>query len=184
MKHIPLNGMLLPFMFILLQACASGKINSSYSNKGSVPPLNAEFTGTALPGESVYRNEINIRAVRHFKQMFPEAQDEQWYVIKHGFMAKYRKDDTNIRIDYSKQGNWLYTIRYINEKKLPREVRNLVRSTWFDYSISSAEEIQINHGYIYVIHIHEGNDWKIIRVADGEMDEIIPPGKGGQTLTL
>lgn len=110
---------------------------------------------------------------------FPAAQDERWYVIQNGYMAKYKDGDTNLRLDYDRHGNWLYTIRYINEKKLPREVRSLVRSTWYDHLISSAEEIQVGEQFIYILHIHEGDDWKLIRVADGEMSEIIPPGKAG-----
>lgn len=177
MKHNTLTGTLLPVILILLQACASGKVSSS-NNRASVPASLPDGIPAAT-GSMVYRNDIHIKAVRHFKQSFPAAQDERWYVIQNGFMAKYKDGDTNLRLDYDRHGNWLYTIRYINEKKLPREVRALVRSTWYDHLISSAEEIQVGNQFIYILHIHEGDDWKLIRVADGEMNEIIPPGKAG-----
>lgn len=178
MKHNTLSGILLPVILILLQACTASKVNSS-GHHASSPASLPDVTSTAT-GDAVYRNDIHIRAVRHFKQTFPGAEDERWFVIKHGFMARYRTGDTNIRLDYDQHGKWLYTIRYINEKKLPREVRAQVRSTWYDYAISSVEEIQYGAlPLIYIVHIHEGNDWKLIRVSDGEMNEIIPAGKAG-----
>ena len=180
MKHITLTGILLPAVLVLLQACAGGKVNSSnhHAHAPAGPP-EIPPPANAL-GSQVYRNDIHIRAVRHFKQTFPGVEDERWYMIVNGFMAKHKVGDIHIRLDYDRYGNWLYTIRYINEKTLPKEVRAMVRSTWYDYAISSVEEIKYGTlPLIYIVHIHEGNDWKIIRVSEGEMNEIIPPGKAG-----
>ncbi len=180
MKHITLTGILLPAILILLQACAGGKLNNGnhHAQAAAGPPDISPPAATT--GNQVYRNDIHIKAVRHFKQTFPGAEDERWYVIQNGFMAKHKVNDTNIRLDYDRYGNWLYTIRYLNEKKIPKEVRAMVRSTWYDHAISSVEEIQYgNLPLIYILHIHEGNHWKIIRVSAGEMNEIIPPGRAG-----
>lgn len=179
MKHTTLHGLLLPVMLILLQACCAGKVNSSYHSTSQASDLVPDKALTASIGPTVYRNNISIRAVRHFKDTYPKALDEQWYVIQRGFMAKFRVDGINVRSDYDQHGNWLYTIRYLYEKQLPREVRRIVRSNYLDYEISSAEEIQVNRDFIYLLHIHEGKDWKTIRVHNGEMSEVIPPGKVG-----
>ncbi|WP_276485056.1 hypothetical protein [Paraflavitalea pollutisoli] len=177
MKFNTLHGWLLPVMLILLQACSTGKVTSSYHNNGLAPDLMPDKALTASIGPTVYRNNISIRAVRHFKDTYPKAQDERWYIIQNGFMAKFRVDSTNVRTDYDQHGNWLYTIRYLYEKQLPREVRRIVRSNYLDFIVSSAEEIQVNREFIYLLHIHEGKDWRIVRVYNGEMSEITPPGK-------
>lgn len=180
MKHITLTGILLPGILSLLQACAGSRVNSNSYPAQTSAGLPDTPPAALHTGSQVYRNDIHIRAVRYFKHQFPGVEDERWYVIRDGFMVKHREEETNIRMDFDRFGNWLYTIRYINEKKLPKEVRALVRSTWYDHAISSAEEIQYaNLPLIYILHIHEGNDWKIIRVSNGEMNEIIPPGKAG-----
>lgn len=170
-------GVLLPLVLILLQACHTGKATSSYQNNGTVPVFQTDMLVQASAGTGTYRNDISIRAVRHFTETYPDVQDERWYIIKDGFMAKFRRDSTHIRIDYNRNGKWLYTIRYLFEKQLPREVRRLIRSNWLDHQISSAEEVQVDKQFIYLVHIHEGNDWKIIRVIDGEMTEVFPPNK-------
>lgn len=176
MKHYTLSGILLPCILILLQACASSRVNS-HPNPVSPTAGVPDVFPAAESGNAVYRNDIHIRAVRHFKKTYPGVEDERWYVIRNGFMAKYKIGDVGLRIDYDQYGRWLYSIRYYTEKKLPRDVRGLVKSTWYDYAISSVEEIDINKQLIYIVHIHEGADWKMIRVCDGEVSEILPPGK-------
>ena len=177
MKKYTFTGMLMPAILIMLQACAGSRVNSSTSL--SVSGAGLREARNKKDSNPILRNEISIKAVRHFKKYYPTIQDEKWYVITNGYMVKYKEGDVNTRVDYDPQGNWSYTIRYLTESKLPKDVRKLVRSTWYDYAIASIEEIQVDHNFIYIVHIHEGDDWKMIRVADGEATEILPPGKTG-----
>jgi hypothetical protein len=176
MNKNTLTGILMPIILIMLHACAGSRTNSSRNaSVTSTPEARVEEAN-----HPVFRNDINIRAVRHFSKFFPSAKEEKWYVIKNGYMAKYMDGDIRTRVDYDEKGNWLYLIRYYTEKKLPRDVRGLVKSTWYDYAISSIEELHCKEQVVYLIHIHEGDDWKIIRVQDGDMSEIIPPGKANK----
>lgn len=177
MKKNTLAGILMPAILIMLHSCAGSRVNSNSTASSS----GAYFkeTGHVKDSHPLLRNEISIRAVRHFKKNFPAIQDEKWFVITNGYMVKYKDGDVSTRVDYDLQGNWSYTIRYLTESKLPKEVRKLVRSTWYDYAISSVEEIQVDRDCIYIVHIHEGDDWKMIKVADGEATEIYPPGRAG-----
>lgn len=183
MKKYTLAGILMPAILIMLHACAGSRVNSNTtvfsSDTGFKEPSPVKDSHPLLRNP-LLRNEISIKAVRHFKKFFPTIQDEKWYVITNGYMVKYKEGDVNTRVDYDLKGNWSYTIRYITESKLPKDVRKLVRSTWYDYAISSIEEIQVDHNFIYIVHIHEGDDWKMIRVADGEATEVFPPGKAGE----
>jgi hypothetical protein len=177
MKKTPPTGFLLPVILIMLHSCASSRVNSTAHSPASV---NTNLTEARLvadkSGPPVLRNEISIHAVRHFRKFFPAVESEKWYPIVNGFMAKYKKDDVGVRVDYDKRGKWLYTIRYYTESKLPKDVRKMVRSTWYDYAISSVEEIERENQLIYILHIHEGEDWKMIQVCNGEMAEVHPPG--------
>jgi hypothetical protein len=179
MKNNTFTGTLMPTILILLCACTASKVNNQSSYNKNFVAVSSPDATPAETGNAVYRNDIHIKAVRHFRKSFPAVKDERWFIIQNGYMAKYKTGDTNIRIDYDQHGNWLYSIRYITEKDLPRIVRAQVKSTWYDYTISSVEQIEIgHHPLIYILHIHEGEEWKIIRVCDGEMSEMIPPGKG------
>jgi len=176
MKKNIITSLLTPAILIMLNACAGSRVNSA--TQTPVHQTGYTNVGNAMDSQPLLRSEINIRAVRHFMKTFPSVRDEKWFVITNGYMVKYKQEDSvSVRVDYDVKGNWSYTIRYYNEKKLPKDVRKLVRSTWYDYTISTIEELQIDTNFIYIVHIHDGDDWKMIRVADGEATEIFPPNK-------
>lgn len=57
-----------------------------------------------------------------------------------------------------------------SEKELPKEVRALVKSTYYDYSIGWVKEVSQNQTVVYVVHIADGQNWKDLLVQDGEME--------------
>ena len=180
MTKTSLTGFLLPVILILLNSCASSRVNSNTHSQ----PLSATTVTEATlvadkQAQPVLRNEINIHAVRHFRKLCPTVEDEKWYPIINGYMARYKQADVKVRVDYDQRGRWLYTIRYYAENRLPKDVRKLVRSNWYDYAIATIEEIERENQLIYIVHIHEGNDWKMIQVCDGQVSEMNPPGSAG-----
>jgi len=113
---------------------------------------------------------INTKAVRDFKKNYPNADGEQWYSFKDGFAVKFKEDGLQHMSTYSRVGNWLYTIIYYEEKKLPENVRAMVKSIYYDYSITMVEEINLHDDQtIYLVHMQDENTWKILKIADREM---------------
>jgi hypothetical protein len=63
---------------------------------------------------------------------------------------------------------------------LPKDVRALVRSTYYDYHITQADEI-LQHGNeepVYLVHLKDEKSWKNIMIKDGEIIEREEYGKG------
>src|SRR5689334_16189115 len=75
------------------------------------PKVNA--MKTSVP----YINNVSIKAVRHFKKTFKNASDEKWYEMPDGYRVNFMLNDIRCRLDYDKNGTWLHTIKYCNEKK-------------------------------------------------------------------
>lgn len=120
-------------------------------------------------------NNINVSAVRDFLKRFNEQPNARWYKMKDGsLMVKFEKPDDAYRVAYTSRGNWIYTIQTYYEKKLPRDVRAIVKSTYYDYAITQVEEIAHSdaEGTIYIVHLKDDVSWKTVRVCNGEMDEM------------
>lgn len=178
MKNYTTGGIIVPALLIMLCSCAGSRINSN-------SPITSNGNSTESSrraNDNTYLNDIHIRAVRHFEKHYPAVPDKKWFVITNGFMVKYKDGDVPVRVDYDIRGNWLYAIRYYGEKKMPHAVRALVKGTWYDYTITGVEEIQQVGLPIYIVHMHEGDDWRMVQVQDGEMKEIIMPGKPGSKM--
>ena len=57
-----------------------------------------------------------------------------------GYIAKFTADSVKTIVAYGIRGAWHYTLRYYNEKKLPHDVRTIVKRTYYDYDILGAVE--------------------------------------------
>ena len=112
---------------------------------------------------------INSRAMRDFKRSYPDVDDAQWYSFKDGFAAKFNDEGTEHMVTYNRIGDWQYTISNYDEKKLPESVRAIVKSTYYDYTISLVQEINMHTQTIYLIHMQDASTWKTLKIADGEM---------------
>ena len=114
--------------------------------------------------------DINARALKEFSKTFKTAANATWYEIKDGFIAKFKDDGIETRVGYNHKGRWMSTIRTYTEANLPRDVRRLVKSTYYDYSIFLVQEVTVGDKTVYLVKIEDADTLKTIRVIDGEMD--------------
>lgn len=122
---------------------------------------------------SLYK--INFKAASDFKNTYPNISDETWEVPKNGYVARFTSNSVITMNYYDKKGRWLHSIQRYDETKLPKNIRALVKSNYYDYSITSIQEINLNRNNtepIYLVHIKYDNEHKTLRVCAGEMEEL------------
>ena len=116
-------------------------------------------------------NAINKKAIKDFASKFGSSLNETWYQINDGFVSNFKLDGFANRVYYDRKGRWQYTVKTYGEKKLPRDIRSIVKSTYYDYSITMVEEVQSADNMIYVVHIDGEKDFMKLRISkDGELD--------------
>jgi hypothetical protein len=123
----------------------------------------------SLQNGSGYLNHLSTKAARDFAERFPEVEGK-WFAAKNGFVVRFILDSIGCRAAYDTKGNWVYTIRTYDEWKLPKQVRHLVKGTYYDYTITQVEEIdRPNEHKVYLVHMYDATTWKNVQVRDGEM---------------
>jgi len=130
-------------------------------------------TETKNDKSTLYR--INFKAVSDFKNAYKDISDETWEVSKNGYVARFASNSVRTLNCYAKNGTWLHSIQYYDETKLPKDVRALVKSKYYDYSITSVQQINVKRNIeepIYLVNIKYNNEYKTIRVCEGEMEEV------------
>jgi hypothetical protein len=128
--------------------------------------------GALLPIRNAGGNAAAIKATSQFWDSYGESKHENWYPLPDGFLAEFTEGNVLTKAVYSKNGNWVYTIRQYTEKELPVDVRALVKQTYYDDTIGVVKEV-IQPGYTtYLIHIEDNVRWKTIRVRDDEMEVV------------
>lgn len=81
---------------------------------------------------------------------------------------------------YDKKGKLLYAVYRYDVKGLPKDVRLLVKSEYYDYSIIGIEEVQIpgNNSSVYFVHVQNEDKLKTVKVYNGETELINEFKKG------
>ena len=117
-----------------------------------------------------YLNEIDSRAVRSFVGTYWNATDANWVTYPGGYVVYFTKNGIPNRGYYSRSGELECLIRQYTEKDMPADIRHMVKSEYYDYSIFLVHEI-INRGKTsYVVKIEDKTSFKEIRIDDAGME--------------
>src|SRR6266542_3813547 len=95
---------------------APGSSNSAMDNTATEKEDNNALSG------------IPPRAVKDFEKSFKGITSEHWSRLDDGYIATFSVDSVQTRIAYNRKGIWNHTIRYYGEKKLPRQIRDIVKA--------------------------------------------------------
>ena len=117
-----------------------------------------------------YLNEINTKAVRNFISTYRNASDPKWVTYRGGFVVYFHDDSIHCKVYYDKRGDHQTTIRQYSEKKLPHEIRHMVKSVYYDFSIYLIKELTAYGRTWYEVSIEDKTSIKEIKIADGVME--------------
>lgn len=161
-------GITLPLLAISLvsygQATTSGL---RFSNE--VPTTENSFSKT---GSTLSRADVKSRAAKNFATTYKSVSSEKWYEMPNGLSAMFTSKDVRCRVDYDKKGYWLRAIRTYDENELPSDLRHLVKSSYYDYSIIAVHEIEQPKGnFTYIAHLEGKTKMINLRIHDGDIEE-------------
>jgi hypothetical protein len=117
-------------------------------------------------------SSIHVRAIKDFSHSYKDASETRWSKISDGYVAWFKVNGIVNRTFYDKSGNWHFTVSYYDEKNLNREVRAIVKRTYYDYSIVSVQEVRVEDKTIYLVNVQDDQNFKVLRICDGEMETV------------
>jgi hypothetical protein len=118
---------------------------------------------------NVSGDKAAVRATRDFWQRAGDQNDAHWYKAATGYIAEYSEGALKAQYVYDRKGSFSYSIVTYTEKEMPADVRHLVRSNYYDFTIGWVKEINEAQTTAYVVHIEDAASWKDVVVQDGEM---------------
>ena len=117
-----------------------------------------------------YLNELDTRAVRAFVHTFWNASDANWVTYPGGYVVYFTSDGISHRAYYTRSGHLECTIRDYFEKDMPADIRHMVKSAYYDYSIFLVNEVTSNGQTSYVVKIENKTSFKEITIDDQGME--------------
>jgi len=117
-----------------------------------------------------YLNEIDSRAVRSFVGTYWNATNANWVTYHGGYVVYFTENGISNRAYYTRSGDLECIIRQYTEKEMPADIRQIVKSAYYDYSIFLVHEI-INRGKTsFVVKIEDKTSFKELRIDDAGME--------------
>lgn len=115
--------------------------------------------------------DFNSKALRDFQARFQKVENAQWFSDQNGFMSYFIKNGYGNRVFYDRKGHWQFSLMLYTEDQLPVDLRASVKAKYFDLAITLIEEVQTNNGMVYIVHLEDKSNIKILRLSsDAEME--------------
>lgn len=133
---------------------------------------NNDYAYNATTGESIGNaaTSVNEKALKNFAKKF--SATASWYEAKEGtLVASFTNNDVQTRVSYSKEGNWLYTVKHYGANGLPSDVLGDVEFAYSFYTINSVDEVDSYGDPVYVVHLESKKDFITLIVCNGSMVE-------------
>lgn len=156
---------------IALVSCAYAQTSKFSPELNNPASKEVAYTNTANDGDIPATVNISTKALKDFNKTYKKAATAGWFVIKDGYLAEFKQDGVTTKVYYDHKGRWVGNLRSYFEDKLPRDIRHLVKSHYYDYNIYYVHEVSVHDKTVYLIKIEDKTSLKTIRVQDGEMDE-------------
>jgi hypothetical protein len=114
------------------------------------------------------------KATRNFSRDYKGASDVDWTLTKEGgYVCRFTLEGVGKMAFYDRKGNWESTVAGYTETQMPKELRKTVRRNYYDYSILYVHEISMaGRPTVYMVQVKDERFIKILRVADGELEEV------------
>jgi hypothetical protein len=168
------------FVAVLLTwtTAANGQSLNSSANQGlEQDKIFSSADAVDLSGDNTAR-EMK-KAIRSFSNEFGEVTNAKWFKLKNGsLLVQFSQNEIRTRVVYNKRGVSEAMYRYYTEDKLPVDVRQLVKSNYYDYNISSVAEVHVAENMSYIINIEYKKSLKTIKVVGTEIEELEERIKG------
>lgn len=149
---------------------AQAKGNIASANTGNKNLALSETNRENESAGSTTKSKKSAKAFKSFSRQFKNVPNAAWEMTNTGaFVASFHDEKVNTKVYYNENGGYICTIKRYAESELPESVRHMVKSTYYDYNIICAEEIE-SSSKVYLVHIVFGDNNKTIRVTDEGMD--------------
>ncbi|HUR12628.1 MAG TPA: hypothetical protein VM012_14730 [Flavitalea sp.] len=124
------------------------------------------------------RLQLNSKIVRNFVKDYPQVSGVTWRKDGRNYVAKFKTGEVSNKVVYARNGQVKYSLKTYTENGLPQRVRSAVKSVYYDFFISSVQELKLNGRTFYFIQMSDAQNWKTVRWTEGELQEIESFQKG------
>lgn len=154
-----MKKLIIPFLL-------SGLILTLGVNSASAQVQLKEVTISGAP----IRVQVSKQVSDSFASLFVGAQEPKWFQSDKNFVVRFIMDNQQNKAEFTRKGDLVYHMAFGYEKEMPADIRTIVKSKYFDYTINSTVKVEYEGKSAWIVNIEDGKQYFVLRVVDGVMD--------------
>lgn len=147
--------------------------SSSYSQDTGITTL-PSVTVTA----KTTTTDVSQKVVKAFKAAFKDAEDPKWFKLNKDFLVQFIMNQQQNNALFRKNGFMIYHLAFGGEKNLPADIRKIIKPNYYDYNITKVVQVSEADRNIWVVNMEDAKKYIIVRVENGELEEVQNITKG------
>ncbi|MDB5022507.1 MAG: hypothetical protein JWP78_262 [Mucilaginibacter sp.] len=154
-----MKKLIIPFLLSALILTAGTKIASAQVQL-------KEVTVSGAPTRAVVSKQVSDS----FTSLFKGAEAPKWFQADKNYVVDFILNSQVNKAEFTRKGRLVYHMVFGNEKQMPVDIRTIVKSKYFDFTINSTLKVNIDETSAWIINIEDASQFHVLRVVDGVMD--------------
>jgi len=156
-----MKKLIIPFLL-------SGLLLAIGVNSASAQIQLKEVTISSEPTKAIVSQKVS----ESFASLFKGAEAPKWFVADKNYVVDFILNNQVNKAEFTKNGRLVYHMAFGNEKQMPTDIRTIVKSKYFDFSINSTVKITYLEKSAWIVNIEDAEHFLVVRVVDGVMDVV------------
>ena len=115
---------------------------------------------------------VSQKVSEAFASLFKGAEAPKWYKSDQNYVVDFIMNNQVNKAEFTKKGSLVYHMAFGNEKQMPADIRTIVKSKYFDFTINSTVKITYDEKSAWIVNIEDAGQFLVLRVVDGVMDVV------------
>jgi len=115
---------------------------------------------------------VSQKVAEAFASLFKGAEAPKWYKSDQNYVVDFIMNNQVNKAEFTKKGYLVYHMAFGNEKQMPTDIRTIIKSKYFDFTINSTVRITYNEKSAWIVNIEDSGHFLVLRVVDGVMDVV------------
>jgi len=121
------------------------------------------FASVSFAKDDPDREDVNEKVLRIFEATFPVVTDVKWKEYADYYSASFRQNGVQTEVRYDKEGNFISSLRYYKEERLPLSVLTQVKKRYSTKSIFGVTELTVGSDIAYFVTLEDEKTWLVIK---------------------
>ena len=116
---------------------------------------------------------VNEKVLQIFKESFPKAEQVIWTEMEDTYSVHFIEDGIRSNVTYAKNGNFIQSIRYYQERNLPYYLLVTLKKKYPDKKIFGITELSTDQDIVYYVKMVDAKIWLTLKLdSEGQITMI------------